>query len=333
MTRMFVALSPFALGVALVLLVSSTGQAQDNIELTTADRAYEAGDLTAALRHYEQLLILGHHPLPVHRHILERLMVLRSARRDEEGTRRAAAHWFATGADQVPAELSSTARRWLDEVRAATVPFDVTSSGETFRRGDVEILPLDITSPRPGIGLLVLVGEMSVAETVVIARQGRSTLEVPLTTRLLERATLRVRFIDEHDNEVLVRELEVAPTVVADPVEDSQPDVPEEPEPPLQPRDGTGSTLAIFGGVTAGIGAASLAVFLTLTLVGWDAFQTCTTPDCESHLDWTPELADASAAVALGGGVLLVVGLVLDAQNATTDSDDETEALPEGRSP
>jgi hypothetical protein len=304
-------------------------------DIATADAAFEAGELGSALAGYEGLLERGGLEHARYVHVVTRIMLVRSARRDEAGTRSAARRFLAVPGLALPSEMSRLARGWVESERSAVTPHTVLAHEPLERSGSAWVARVRVRVGAPGMRVALHDGTRPLGAAMAIDEPGERWLALSLPeapTGLAE-----VLFLDEHDNRVasIPIVLERAPTPAPAPTLARAPGQEESaggpgvlaaeeepgrslpPAPSRAPRHGSGD-LALSGAVIAGVGLASFAGFFTATAVGWDAFGRCESPDCEPYLDWTPELADVSLGVSVLGAALLLAGILSESPHTDT---------------
>jgi hypothetical protein len=290
-----------------------------------ADAAFEAGDLARALQGYDSALARGGLEHSRYAHVVSRMMLVRSARRDEAGTRAAARLFLGIDGLPIPPEMSRLGRAWLEAEGAAVRPYALLDTRPVDNAASGVVVQVRVHADSP-VRLELNVGVRTAS--VLVEEPGEPWLSFSLAESLDLPADATVRFLDGRDNELAIVPLQLEPAttpqVVADDVApETLPEPEREPEEEVDPtpterlrRATWPDDLVVVGTVVSGVGLAAFAGFLTATWVGWDAFQRCASADCEAHLDWTPELADASLGVTAIGMALLLVGVL--SQGETT---------------
>jgi hypothetical protein len=318
------------LAVCLSILPMSAGAQSIGDPIAAADAAFDEGDLTLALAGYEAALAAGGLEHDRYVHVVTRTMLARSARRDEEGTRAAARLFLAIDGLPVPSELSRLARGWVEAERASSAPHALLEARSVAHAVGGDAAQVRVRVGAPDVRLELRVGTRPIATPVLVGEPGQPWVTFALAERLVGPVTAVIVFLDGQDNEILLAPLRLEPASDAavelrgsEPTELELGPASEPTEPELGPvpeaidvastspvHAGWPDELVVAGAIVSGVGLAAFAGFFTATLVGWDSLQRCPSPDCEPHLDWTPELADVSIGIALVGAVLLVVGLL-----------------------
>lgn len=307
---------------AVLLLMAVEARAQDLVQ--GADRAYESADLAAALSGYEAALAAGGLAPEALGHVALRLLMLRTATRDEAGARVAARVALAVDHQIAPSvDFSRAAIQILEDERRRAAPVSLqvddvaqVEDGAPFMRVAVEAPIADCALRAGPVG--------APAEPVVPVERGASLIRVALASAPLAPTPMQVELLDPWGNVLLATTVILRPAAVSSetpsiettvPAADASSSAPEDPgaRPVVRSRSDVGQWLLGIGGVTGGVGLLTFLPSFIASWVGFEALQSCMDPSClQPHLDWTPALADVGGVLMGVGAAMLIVGWVLD---------------------